>query len=457
MHRPFVILALLAALTLPTPAKTTATSYNGWAYLVSIKDLKDKQPKNPTEDGKNVFSKLKFGQSLQTAVFGSRLSYIVVPINQGVTGDPCFIPQLSPNVLMTIGVITANSNCTTNKNIESDPTIIDNLNYFSIVWVCPFANKLDLSKIQNKTQIFSISPKIDADVIALLIKTKFVQITADYPSSVKNNARLAWRYNLRTPGAKKSLDIINATMNQVSRNTHAQILPQLYTQAMITESATQQGQAPPACTFPQQYYSRPDCDKITDLQTEILIINEYVQQYCHNALDSQDFMKHMGNYFDQCIGTEADTQANPLKFFYCSKNLRESSKYAKDIKDCLARSFNGKYDSTLKPALLSNNLLESALGYTRSIYKNQGAGRAGFIYLNGALYTGEENSVDFTKLMCETYIKTPSNCAVDPLSWELIAILASVGLFFTVETICYFIFFARVVTGKTSVGYGFFF
>jgi hypothetical protein len=77
MHRPLVILALLAALTLPTPAKTTATPYNGWAYLVSTKDLKDKQPKNPTENGKNVFSRLKFGQSLQTAVFGSRLSYIV--------------------------------------------------------------------------------------------------------------------------------------------------------------------------------------------------------------------------------------------------------------------------------------------------------------------------------------------------------------------------------------------
>jgi hypothetical protein len=354
-------------------------------------------------------------------------------------------------------VITANAECNTNKNIGIDPTIIDNLNYYTIVWVCPFANKLDLTKINNQTQIFSISPKIDADVIALLNKTKFVQITADYPNSIKNNARLAWRYNLRTPGAKKTLNIIKTTMNQVSRNTHAQILPQLYTQPMITASAAQQGQAPPACTFPQQYYSRPDCDKITDLQTEILIINEYVQQYCHNALDSQDFMKHMGNYFDECIGSEKDNKANPLKFFYCSKDLREKSKYARDIKDCLARSFNGKYDSTLEPALLSNNLLESALGYTQIIYNTQGAGEEGFIYLNGALYTGEENSVEFTKLMCETYIRTPGNCALNPLSWELIAILASVGLFFTVETICYFIFFARVVTGKTSVAYWFFF
>ena len=458
MHRPLVILALLAALTLQTSPVVTASSYNGWAYLVSIKDLKDKQPKNPTEDGKNVFSKLKFGQSLQTAVFGSKLSYIVLLIDQGNATDPCFIPPLSSYALMTIGVITANEKCTINKkSIETDPSFIDNLNYFSIVWVSPSADKIDLSNIQNQTQIFWISPKIDAEVIALLKKTGFVQITADYPSSIKNNARLAWRYNLRTPGAKKTLDIVKATMTQVSRNTHAQILPQLYTQAMIKLSATQQNLPTPVCTFAQQYYSRPDCDQITDLETEILIINEYVQQYCHNALDSQDFMSHMANYFDQCIGSDADTLANPLKFFYCSKDLREGSKYAKDISDCLDRSFNGKYDSTMEPALLSNNLLESALGYTQRIYKNMGAGKEGFVYLNGALYTGEENSVEFTRLMCETYIKTPTNCAVDSLSWELIAILASVGLFFMVETICYFVFFARVVTGKTSVGYGFFF
>jgi len=225
-------------------------------------------------------------------------------------------------------------------------------------------------------------------------------------------------------------------------------LPNLFNKDMIEQYHKKHDKTVPTCAHEQIYYTSLECNNLTNLDVQKFVVNEYVQQYCHAYIDYTSFLSYMEKFFEECTETNENT---PLKFYFCGKNLREKSKFAKKIQECFDISYNNQYDKTLKPELLHNNLMDSVLSYVQTIWDHDTAESEAKVYLNNRLFTHKLSAGNLTEKMCSTYLRVPTECTVNKLSWELIALLVSILLFAVCECIMYFVHFGKVVNNKTSM------
>jgi len=324
---------------------------------------KDLTPK----DTKDNHIQLRWGVALNVSgIYGNQKIYTVVQLQQGTDADPCAITAKSAGSALTAAMVTENIKCTSNDQLVSDPTKINELGYDAFFWLSDYSRKVDVSQIKNSLPVIWMDPVLYADQVKFLTKNKWIQITYDYPKSAKNDAEIGFRYNLHDTGASKTLSLIKGGMNEIPRNTHLRALPNLWTKSMISAYYTAKGKSVPTCAHEQAYYTSPECDKLTDLDLEKFTVNEYIKQYCHAHIDSQGFLDYMEKFYSQCGENDPST---PLKFYYCSENLREELPLAKRINDCFNMSYNDEVDKTLQPEKLKNNLLESTLSYVQTIWK----------------------------------------------------------------------------------------
>lgn len=351
-------------------------------------------------------------------------------------------------------MVYSNPNCK-NNDLLSDPSKIDSLKYSIFLFISDYSEKLDLTTVKNNTPIMWLDPKINKEEIDLINITGFVQIAFNYPQSINNNAEIGFRYDTQTKESFTKLKAVKNAMSTVLRNTHLRVLPNLFTKEMIESYFQKQGKETPNCTFDQKYYTSVDCNQITNIDIEKYKINEYIQQYCHAHINSKSYLDYMENFFDQCISYETNSNIDDnekdstLKFYFCGKNLREKSKYAKKIKECFNISYNHQYEKTLKPELLKNNLLESVLDYISNIWNHDSVQNEAKLYLNSALYKQNDNNL--IENMCSTFIRTPTECNLKKLSWELIAVLIVIAVFCLIEVIMYFVHFGKLINNKTSL------